>query len=277
MDKIEKMDKSGYFVIHLYVIVELLCFFLIPYIGLELDLKYIAMAGWTVGFITPSVGLFHELIHLRNKKWYTKILYQLMQIFSGIWWIEQHHLFSHHPYGNTENDMGHPSRNKNRLTYIYEYVIEPIIFFGLRQCKYKMLATLLVTIGLYMIFGWHGVVYQLMTNLGFYFTTGSGNYVQHYGLDELPLRDEEKGKYAWDDFSLLGYYFGFNLHIHSHHHCDTYKPFDKLGRVKGRPTVPYGTPLMMVLLMLPLPLFHKIMNKRLDRYLKNFKNEEIGE
>lgn len=268
------MDRSGYFVIHLYLIVEILCYFLVPYLAMDLDLVYVAMAGWTAGFITPSVGLFHELIHLRNKAWYTKTLYYLEQVFSSIWWIEQHHLFSHHPYGNTKNDMGHPSRNKNRLRYIFEYVIEPIYWFGLRRCKVKMLLSMLTMVGLYLLFGWHGVVYMAMTNIGFYYTTGAGNYVQHYGLDELPLSDEAKGKYAWDDFSILGYYFGFNLHIHSHHHNDTYKPFDKLGRVKGRPVVPYGTPLLMVLLLLPIPLFHTIMNKRLDRYLLKFKENQ---
>lgn len=265
------MDKSGFFVIHLYLIVELSFYFIIPYMLKDHDLIYSIMAGWSVGFITPSVGLFHELIHLRNKKWYTKTLYYMQQVFSCIWWVEQHHLFSHHPYANTKNDMGHPTRNKNRLKYIYEYILSPIIFFGIKRCKLKMFLSFLVICFIYLLFGFSGILYMLMTNIGFFYTTGSGNYLQHYGLDELPVSEESKVKYAWDDYSLLGYYFGFNLHVHSNHHSDVYKPFDKLGRVRGMPVVPYGTPLLMVLLILPMPIFHRIMNKRLDRYILKLK------
>ena len=34
--------------------------------------------------------------------------------------------------------------------------------------------------------------------------------------------------------------------------------------------VPYGTPLLMFLLLLPLPTFYNVMNKRLDKYLERF-------
>ena len=269
------MKTSGSIVIHLFMLVEIVSFFLFPYMMSDsgLGIVYAAMAGWVTGFITPSVALSHEMVHIKNKKWYTQLIWTLDVAFGWIWPVVIHHVHSHHKYANSKKDYGHPFRNRSRLGYFYSYLIEPLPILFKKEIKYSVVMLSLSSLGtcaIAIVFGWIGLVFQMFMVAGFYFTTAAGNYVQHYGLDELPLSDKDKLEYAWDDVSLLGHYFGFNLHVHSDHHKYPLKPFDELNHLKGKPMVPYGTPILMVLLLLPTKAFYNIMNARLDEYLKRF-------
>jgi hypothetical protein len=274
------MSRSAMVVIHIFMIVEVLSFFFFPdmVISKNLGLHHALLSGWTIGFITPSVGLSHEVLHLRNKNFFTRWLWHLNVSLGWIWPVVLHHIYSHHRYANTMKDHGHPYKNRNRLDYFWNYMIKPFPQFINYDRMYSipmLISSVIFSVLIYQKFGWVGPLFQFGTVSGFYYTGGAGNYVQHYGLELLPLSNSDKAKYAWDDFSVLGKYFGFNIHLHSEHHFKPLKPFDQLSRVKGRPIVPYGTPLLMVLLLLPVPIFHRIMNKRLDRYLSKFKHHEV--
>jgi alkane 1-monooxygenase len=117
---------------------------------------------------------------------------------------------------------------------------------------------------MYVFFGLSGLIFYIGAVLGFQYTSVSGNYAQHYGLETLPIPDSEKVVFAWDDSGVIGKYTHFNLHIHSDHHSNALKSFDKLRNIKGRPLLPYSLPTMMMLF--PFPIFEKIMNKRLEEY-----------
>ena len=269
------MGLAGYITMHIFMILEIISFFLLPSIieTQGLGLMYSIFAGWVVGFITPSVALSHEMVHLNSKKWYTKAIWYINIIVSYIWVVVLHHRYSHHRYANSLKDFGHPYKNRNRIEYFFDYLIKPLPYLFKKEPFYataSIILSFVSTLIIYKLFSFNGVLFQIFSVLGFYYTTGAGNYVQHYGLELLPISDKEKLNYAWDDISILGHYFGFNLHVHSDHHMNPLKPFDQLKHPKGKPMVPYGTPLMMFLLLLPGNTFHKIMNKRLDEYLKRF-------
>lgn len=269
------MSLSALLTIHLFMTIEILSFFVFPsmLVDQKLGLFYSALAGWSASFITPSVALSHEMVHLNYKKWYTNLIWHVNLVFVYIWLVALHHKYSHHAYTNTLKDFGHPSKDRNRLEYFYNYYIQPIPFlFNKEPLYFSIMFALSVTcsLAIYNLFGLVGVVYQIMYVVGFYYTTGSGNYFQHYGLELLPISDNDKKGYAWDDPNTIGKYFNFNLNIHSDHHKHPLKPFDKLKRLKGRPVLPYGIPLLMLMFMVPGKKFHNIMNLRLDKYLEMY-------
>ena len=270
------MSRPAQIITHVFVIVELIFYFLVPYLLISegLSIFHAVMAGWTVGFLTPAVGLQHEWVHLK-KKWYTSVLFELIQYFCYSFIIVFHHKYSHHKHANTLKDYGHPYKNRGQINYFFNYLINPIPkLFRIKPLRFSVLilGAIVSSVIIFSLFGWHGIAYQAMASFGFYYTVGSGNYVQHYGLELLPISDAQKITYAWDDIGEVGKYFGFNLHIHSDHHLNTYKPFDKLKHLKGKPVVPYGIPVLAVIF--PFPIIKKVMNKRLDTYLSRFEKGE---
>ena len=261
---------------HAYSAVEVASLILLPSILINNNISffYCFMAGWNIGLFSPNVGLQHEWLHIDNKKWYTKILFELTSAFYLLGLQMVHHKNSHHRYANTNQDYGHPRKNINKLHYIMEYTVLHIPKL-IKHNKYRVLTSvvlfLLINVCMYTFFGFTGLLFHLGAFIGFQYTAVSGNYVQHYGLETLPIPDSEKVVFAWDDSGVIGKYTHFNLHIHSDHHSNALKSFDKLRNIKGRPLLPYSLPAMM--LLFPFPIFEKIMNKRLEVYCEKILKE----
>ena len=225
------MSLSALIIIHIFLMIEILSFFLFPdmIISKNLGLHHALLAGWTAGFVTPSIGLNHEVLHLPNKKFFTRWLWHLNVSLGWTWILTLHHTYSHHRYTNTIKDHGHPYKNRGRLNYFWNYAIKPLPEFINYDRMYSipmLISSVIFSVLIYQKFGWVGSLFQIGMVIGLYYTSGAGNYVQHYGLELLPIPDKDKLEYAWDDISVLGHYFGFNIHIHSDHHKYPFKPFD---------------------------------------------------
>lgn len=267
------MSNFASIIMHLFTITDIAFYFLIPALLVAggFPIFYALLAGWTVGFFSPSVGLQHEWNHMTDRPWYTEVLFQIMQCFCLVGPLGIHHKHSHHKYANSEKDYGHPFKNRNKLEFLYNYTIQslPALWkYHKIRLFFSVLGALVSSLIFLKLFGLIGILYQLGTILGFHYTVIAGNFIQHYGLEQLPIPQSEKVTYAWDDSGEIGKYIGFNLHVHTDHHMNALKPFDQLKNIKGRPMMPYSLPIMT--LLVPFPLFGKIMNPRLEAYIKRF-------
>lgn len=252
---------------------DLLYFFLVPFLIIKLGMPIIFAigAGLTLGFFQPSLGAYHEYNHNSHslsfiEEWVYKIVTCTMLLGP----LDIHHKYFHHRYANTDDDLGIPK--KNRSYYVYQWLYCAASTPKLFKAKpWKMTWSVLGFFGSValqaFLFGPIGIAYQLANIIAFHWSTGAGNYVQHYGLDMLPLSRSERLGYAWDNKGKLSKYVAFNIHIHSDHHIKALKPCDKLENIKGRPINPYPLPAMMFLAMIP-PLYFRIMNPRLEEYIK---------
>lgn len=261
------MSKTTNLIMHLYSLIEIVALLIIPMFLSNFELLYCFMAGWNIGLFSPNVGLQHEWLHLDNKKWYTKLLYEITAAFYVLGLQFVHHKYSHHRHANTLKDYGHPAKNINKLLYIYEYTFAHLLKL-INHNKIRVFISFFLFFAIFtlyfLMYGINGGLFYLGALIGFQYTAISGNYAQHYGLETLPISDDKKILFAWDDRGAIGKYTHFNLHIHSDHHCNSLKSFDKLRNIKGRPLLPYSLPIMMMLF--PFPIFEKIMNKRLEEY-----------
>jgi alkane 1-monooxygenase len=265
-----RMNKVSNLVIHLHATVEILVITLIPIVLLSKGFSpiYSMLAGWVFGFLTPSTSVHHEWIHNNNKKGITRVLFHIQQVLFFLSNFEIHHNNSHHNHANTSKDYGHPMKNSSVLGYVYGYLIKPVPYYLKNYPKIFIpmnLLSIAFMAGIFFTYGLVGLCFQIGCIAGFYYTVFVGNYIQHYGLETLPIAEKEKATYAWDDTSPLSEYLSFNLTIHSDHHANAKKPFNELKHQKGQPVVPHGIPVLM--LLFPTPLFNRIMNKRLDDYI----------
>lgn len=267
-----KIGKVSNITLHLFGLVEILVVVLMPIALIDKGFSplYSILAGWTFGFLTPSIAVQHEWVHDTDKKWYTGSIFCLQQILFYFSNIVLHHT-SHHIHANTLKDYGHPKKDGNVLYYVYSYMLRPIPHYLKKEPKTFIIMNLLsiiATASIYYMYGAVGLCFQIGCLFGYHYTLFVGNYIQHYGLETLPVSDKEKVLYAWDDTSPLSEYLSFNLTVHSDHHTNAKKPFNELRHIKGQPVVPYGFPLLM--LLFPTRLFKKAMNKRLASYLERF-------
>lgn len=254
---------------------DLVYFFLIPFLLVQsgLPLVYAIGAGITLGFIQPSLGAYHEYNHHANSlSFIERWVYKLVTCTMLLGPLDIHHKYFHHRYANSEDDLGCPRKNRSFYVYQWFYCAASIPKIFMKR-PWKTTWSVLGFIGSvalqWYLFGIIGVAFQAANLIAFHWSTSSGNYVQHYGLETLPLDQKSRIGYAWDNKGKFSKYAAFNIHIHSDHHVKALKSCDQLVNIKGRPISPYPLPAMMFLAMIP-SLYYKIVNPRLEEYIKRF-------
>jgi alkane 1-monooxygenase len=83
--------------------------------------------------------------------------------------------------------------------------------------------------GIFIIFGWKGLVFQLGYSFVGIFFIELINYVEHYGLlrtkDNRGIYEPISEKHSWNSDSS---YLLFRIQRHSDHHMHWYKPYQIL-------------------------------------------------
>jgi alkane 1-monooxygenase len=96
------------------------------------------------------------------------------------------------------------------------------------------------------------------------------DYIQHYGLQRLPLpsgRLEPVGPHhSWDAPKGFSSYLMMNAPTHSEHHLHPDRRFDELAAATRAPTLPRSLPVMAVIATVP-PLWHGLMDRRASRVM----------
>lgn len=253
----------------LFLITEIVSFAAIPLLMIDknLGMGYVLFAAWGVSFISPTVGLQHELSHCKNLK-FLRFLFWLSTLLNYSFYVVYHHRNGHHYLANTMEDYGHPYYDCGKIDYIKRYFFDSfnkICGKHKKDLAIDLTLSILISAWIFYTIGASGLAYQFTCVLGFYYTTAAGNFFQHYGLETLPVSEKDKSFYAWDDTGRLGKYVGFNLNMHSEHHRDPSKSFADLSHDGKSPRLPL--PLPVLILLFPFKYSTFIMNRRLKRYL----------
>ncbi len=255
----------------IFAIIDVISYVVLPMNLIDQSFFYCFMAGWTVSFMSPAIAVQHEWTH-RKKDIVMPLLINLVGLLRWSTIVMDHHISIHHRYANTAKDNAHAFKNSNFLIYFYNYMIKPY-YMLFKENKKRLFLVIFMSLFcstiLFKLFGLTALFYQIGSIFAFYYTVSCGNYINHYGLETLPISDKEKMKYSWDDHGDLGKYFAFNLQAHADHHSYSNKSFDKLNHIKGMPVYPYGFAIMIAIA--PFPIFKKIMNKRLEDYCEKIK------
>ena len=93
------------------------------------------------------------------------------------------------------------------------------------------------------------------------------NYLEHYGLSRARDDDGRPERvqpcHSWNSNHVVGRALLFNLSRHSDHHAFPARPYQVLRHHDDGPQLPTGYPGMILLALVP-PLFHAVMDARLD-------------
>jgi alkane 1-monooxygenase len=98
------------------------------------------------------------------------------------------------------------------------------------------------------------------------------NYVEHYGLTRREVApgcyEPVTPEHAWNSSHRISNWLLFNVAFHSDHHCDTGRAYSSLRHLDEAPQLPAGYFSMFVLALIP-PLWHRVMDPRVDAWIRN--------
>lgn len=123
--------------------------------------------------------------------------------------------------------------------------------------------------GLGFAFGWLATVYFLIQSVIAFSLLEVVNYIEHYGLrrrEIAPGRYEKVTElHSWNASHLLTNYFLFELQRHSDHHAHAQRRYQVLRHFEESPQLPTGYAGMVLLALVP-PLWHRVMDRRVQAY-----------
>lgn len=132
------------------------------------------------------------------------------------------------------------------------------------------LIQLVLCIGIFLAFGWIGLLGFLASATGGFLLLETVNYIEHYGMlrhEISPGRYERvRPQHSWNSNHELGRIFLFELTRHSDHHYNAGRKYQLLRHFDNAPQMPTGYPGMMIISLLP-PLWFKVMNRRVKQHL----------
>jgi alkane 1-monooxygenase len=244
--------------------------------------KTLAM-GMMCGVFGINIG--HELGHRVNK--IEQFIAQLMLLTS-----QYTHFFIEHNEGHHRN-VGTPgdpaSAVKNEVLYVFvlrgmprtylaAWQIEkkrlerkkmPFISLKNRMIRFSLMQLALM-FGIFIAFDTVYLLYYLLAAFTGAFLLESINYIEHYGLRRQKINEyryeDPKPIHSWNSDFVIGRLVLFELTRHSDHHYDPSRKYQVLRSHEEAPQLPGGYPSMVVLALFP-PLWFKIMNPRVDKYM----------
>ena len=95
------------------------------------------------------------------------------------------------------------------------------------------------------------------------------NYIEHYGLSRAKKGnryERTKPIHSWNSNHPIGRLIMLELSRHSDHHFLSTRKYQILRHFDESPQMPTGHPGMMLLALVP-PLWFKIMNKEIERFI----------
>jgi alkane 1-monooxygenase len=119
--------------------------------------------------------------------------------------------------------------------------------------------------GIYLFFGWQGLLGALLIAAVGFLLLETINYVEHYGLQRriLPSGRPEpvRPAHSWNSDHEMGRIFLYELTRHSDHHYKASRKYQILRHLDESPQLPLGYPASVILALAP-PLWFWVMNPR---------------
>ena len=220
----------------------------------------------------------HELTH-RTKNKFDMFIGNWLLAFSWDCAFAIEHVYGHHKNVCLENDPASAKRGEN----VYMFILRAIINeqkdawqieldrlkrrnqnqFSLKnRMTMGYLRSLLLTLLIYVISGFQGVLIFLLCAFMAKALLEAINYIEHYGLVREPGKPVFP-RHSWNSNHVISSLYLYNVTRHSSHHEKTNLKFWELETHLKSPTMPQGY-LSILYLVIFLPfIYHKMMVKRL--------------
>jgi alkane 1-monooxygenase len=229
----------------------------------------------------------HEIGHAKDgwKRAGTRVL--LACHCYGMWRAE--HNRAHHVKAATPEDTVFSPKNESIYKFMPKAILgsyvsgvkaeaEAIRRKGLNPWNPKHIEVMrifagtgLFLIASYALAGWMGVAFFLFQGFVSIQVLESVQYVQHYGLLRKKGADgtyeRMAPRHSWNSGHVFGNYMTLNLIRHSDHHANPSLRYHELRSCQDAPQLLSGYPGMIALALVP-PLWFKVMNPRLEKYLE---------
>jgi len=258
-----------------------------------LEFSLLGALGWVLscGVIIAilSINAGHDLIHKDNRweSWAGGFLYAAIS-FGG---FKVEHLRGHHVNVSTPKDASSARYGQSlyqflSIVYVHNqlsaWVLEKERLakrnLPLWHWKNELIwwygVSVLLLIGLTMLFGISGFVFFLGVSWVSITTLEIVNYIEHYGLHRRQL---DNGKYerttpahSWNSSYFLSNIGMFQVQRHSDHHAFPKRRYQVLRHYEESPQLPFGYATMYLIALVP-PLWFRIMNPRVDAYYQGEK------
>lgn len=117
--------------------------------------------------------------------------------------------------------------------------------------------------------GWFGFILFLVLAVGVPMVINCVAYVQHWGLGiDNGTGGTVRDQVGWDDGCRYQFWTTLGLSMHNAHHEKPSVPYYRLGPSEGKPLLPGGYGIMLLIAMVP-PLWRKMMLPRLEDWKTN--------
>ncbi|MCH9693045.1 MAG: alkane 1-monooxygenase [Gammaproteobacteria bacterium] len=235
-------------------------------------------AGLTAGL---AINTGHEMGHKNSKL--EKLLAKIVLTVPAYGHFSIEHNRGHHKYVSTLQDPASSRMGES----IYRFAAREIpgAFRGAwaieterlesrgksawhpnNQILQSYAITLLVSLGMLLVFGWKVIPFLLIHNAFAYWQLTSANYIEHYGLLRKKNADGKLEKclphHSWNSNHIFSNLVLFHLERHSDHHAHPLRRFQSLRHFDDLPQLPNGYFGMYVLAYIPW-LWFRAMDKRL--------------
>jgi alkane 1-monooxygenase len=229
-----------------------------------------------------AVPVAHELMH-QSSRW-TRAVAELVMTSLSYPHFCIEHVHGHHRNVGTPNDPAtarlgesvyafYPRAVSGSVASAWRLEIARLRNMGLgtasthnRMLRYAALLAAVYAL-VYLRWGEIGVAYFILQSVIGFSVVEIINYVEHYGLTRReisPGRFEPVGAaHAWNSSHRISNWLLFGVARHSDHHCDSRRPFSSLRDLADAPFLPAGYFSMFLLALVP-PLWHRVMDRRVD-------------
>jgi len=231
----------------------------------------------------------HELTH-RKKNKFDMFIGNWLLAFSWDCAFAIEHVYGHHKNVCLENDPASAKRGEN----VYMFILRAIINeqkdawqieldrlkrrnqnqFSLKnRMTMGYLRSLLLTLLIYVISGFQGVLIFLLCAFMAKALLEAINYIEHYGLVREPGKPVFP-RHSWNSNHVISSLYLYNVTRHSSHHEKTNLKFWELETYPDSPTMPQGY-LSILYLVIFLPfIYHRMMVQRLIDWDLNYATSE---
>ena len=242
----------------------------------------------STGVVTGAVGITvaHELGH-KMTRWEPKLSRLLLMSVAYMHFHIEHNK-GHHAHVATPADPASAREGQSLYAFIPQTVIgslanawhiekERLARAGKPVTPWRnhvllgFAGTALMAFGAFLIAGWPGGLLFVLQALIAIFLLEVVNYIEHYGLLRKPREgggfDRVDVIHSWNASERLSNWFLFNLQRHSHHHVAHHRRYQVLQHHDRSPQLPTGYAGMVLLALVP-PLWHRVMDPRLEAWRK---------
>jgi alkane 1-monooxygenase len=232
-----------------------------------------------------GINVAHELGHRVNK--FEQMLAKSLLLTSQYMHFFIEHNRGHHKRVATPDDPSSARMNESVFSFYYRTIVHSyidawkiaitdvrkkgvkIISWQNEMIRYTVIQITFIALIFFAFGGLTTLCYVVAASLGIGLLE-TVNYIEHYGLQRKEI---EPGKYerampnhSWNSSHVIGRLMLFELSRHSDHHYIASRKYQVLRHHDSSPQMPTGYPGMMILAHIP-PLFFRIMNKQIKKYI----------